>query len=48
MSSSGALIRPLGDLKLREPGSGSPALRDALAHINWGYVRWMADPAGTT
>jgi uncharacterized damage-inducible protein DinB len=44
------LIRPLGDAKLTEParGSGWPALRDALAHINWAYVRWLADPAGTT
>ena len=44
------LIRPLGDRKLTEPapGSGWPALRDALAHINWAYVRWLADPAGTT
>jgi uncharacterized damage-inducible protein DinB len=44
------LIRPLGDGKLTEPapGSGWPALRDALAHINWAYVRWLADPAGTT
>jgi uncharacterized damage-inducible protein DinB len=30
------------------PGSGWPALRDALAHINWAYVRWLADPAGTS
>ena len=44
------LIRPLGDAKLTEPapGSGWPALRDAFAHINWAYVRWLADPAGTT
>jgi uncharacterized damage-inducible protein DinB len=44
------LIRPLGDSKLTEPapGSGWPALRDALAHINWAYVRWLADPAATT
>ena len=44
------LIRPLGDEKLTEPAprSGWPALRDALAHINWAYVRWLADPAGTT
>jgi len=43
-------IRPLGDdgLTLPAPGSGWPALRDALAHINWAYVRWLADPAGTT
>jgi uncharacterized damage-inducible protein DinB len=44
------LIRPLGDdvLTRPAPGSGWPALRDALAHINWAYVRWLADPAGTT
>jgi uncharacterized damage-inducible protein DinB len=44
------VIRPLGDEVLVEPapGSGWPALRDALAHINWTYVRWLADPAGTT
>jgi hypothetical protein len=46
----GQLIRPLGDEKLMEPapGSGWPALRDALAHMNWAYVRWLADPSGTT
>lgn len=44
------VIRPLGDEGLTRPapGSGWPALRDALAHINWAYVRWLADPAGTT
>jgi uncharacterized damage-inducible protein DinB len=44
------VIRPLGDELLTEPapGSGWPALRDALAHTNWAYVRWLADPAGTT
>ena len=44
------LIRPLGDGKLTEPapGSGWPALRDALAHINWAYIRWLADPARTS
>jgi uncharacterized damage-inducible protein DinB len=44
------LIRPLGDELLTKPapGSGWPALRDALTHINWAYVRWLADPAGTT
>jgi hypothetical protein len=44
------VIRPLGDEVLTEPapGSGWPALRDALAHINWAYVRWLANPAGTT
>jgi uncharacterized damage-inducible protein DinB len=43
-------IRPLGDEVLRQPapGSGWPTLRDALAHINWAYVRWLADPAGTS
>jgi uncharacterized damage-inducible protein DinB len=44
------LIRPLGGDVLTQPapGSGWPALRDALAHINWAYIRWLADPAGTT
>jgi uncharacterized damage-inducible protein DinB len=44
------VIRPLGDevLTRAAPGSGWPALRDALAHIVWAYVRWLADPAGTT
>ena len=44
------VIRPLGDdvLTRPAPGSGWPALRDALAHIVWAYVRWLADPAGTT
>jgi uncharacterized damage-inducible protein DinB len=44
------VIRPLGDEGLTKPapGSGWPALRDALAHINWAYIRWLADPAGTT
>jgi uncharacterized damage-inducible protein DinB len=43
-------IRPLGDEVLMQPapGSGWPALRDALTHINWAYVRWLADPAGTS
>jgi uncharacterized damage-inducible protein DinB len=43
-------IRPLGDDVLTKPapGSGWPALRDALAHINWAYVRWLADPARTS
>ncbi len=43
-------IRPLGDEVLTQPapGSGWPALRDALTHINWAYVRWLADPAATT
>lgn len=44
------VIRPLGDEMLTKPapGSGWPALRDALAHINWAYVRWLADPFRTT
>jgi uncharacterized damage-inducible protein DinB len=44
------VIRPLGDEMLLKPapGSGWPALRDALAHINWAYVRWLSDPAGTS
>lgn len=44
------VIRPLGDdlLTRPAPGSGWPALRDALAHINWAYVRWLANPAQTT
>jgi uncharacterized damage-inducible protein DinB len=44
------VIRPLGDdlLTAPAPGSGWPALRDALAHMIWAYVRWLADPAGTT
>ena len=44
------VIRPLGDEALTKPapGSGWPALRDALAHINWAYVRWLADPSGTS
>jgi uncharacterized damage-inducible protein DinB len=43
-------IRPLGDdlLTRPAPGSGWPALRDALAHINWAYIRWLTDPAGTS
>ena len=44
------LIRPRGDEMLTRaaPGSGWPALRDALTHINWAYVRWLADPDRTT
>ncbi len=44
------LIRPLGDelLTRHAPGSGWPALRDALSHINWAYVRWLASPSATT
>lgn len=43
-------IRPRGDEFLLRPalGSGWPALRDPLAHINWAYVRWLSDPAGTS
>jgi uncharacterized damage-inducible protein DinB len=43
-------IRPLGDDLVTKPapGSGWPALRDALGHINWAYVRWLADPFATT
>jgi len=45
-----ARIHPLGDEALvrHVPGSGWPALRDALAHVNWGYDRWLADPARTS
>lgn len=44
------VIRPLGDDTLTgpAPGSGWPALRDALGHINWAYVRWLANPDATT
>ena len=44
------VIRPLGDdlLTAPAPGSGWPALRDALAHMIWAYIRWLASPAGTT
>ena len=43
-------IRPLGAELLTRPapGSGWPALRDALAHINWAYVRWLANPTQMT
>jgi uncharacterized damage-inducible protein DinB len=43
-------LRPLGDELLTKaaPGSGWPALRDALGHINWAYVRWLANPSRTT
>ena len=43
-------IRPLGNdvLTKSAPGSGWPALRDALAHMTWAHVRWLADPAGTS
>ncbi|MDQ6710964.1 MAG: DinB family protein [Candidatus Dormibacteraeota bacterium] len=44
------VIRPLGDDVLIKPapGSGWPALVDALRHINWAYVRWLADPLRTS
>src|SRR5206468_2136709 len=44
------VIRPHGDRALMHPapGSGWPALRDALAHICWAYVRWLASSDGTT
>ncbi len=44
------VIHPLGEAVLTEPapGSGWPALRDALAHINWAYLRWLSNPDGTT
>lgn len=43
-------VRPLGDEMLVRPapGSGWPALRDALVHICWAYVRWLANPTRTT
>jgi uncharacterized damage-inducible protein DinB len=43
-------IRPAGDelLVRPAPGSGWPALRDALVHICWAYVRWLASPTETT
>ena len=45
-----ATIRPLGNDALVKPvpGSGWPALRDALAHVNWAYDRWLADPSRTS
>lgn len=44
------LIRPLGNEMLTKaaPGSGWPALSDALGHTNAAYVRWLTDPAQTT
>ncbi len=44
------VIRPLGDgmLSRPAPGSGWPALSDALSHINWAYVRWLTNPRATT
>ena len=43
-------VRPLGDETLVRPapGSGWPALRDAFSRIIWAYVRWLADPGGTS
>jgi uncharacterized damage-inducible protein DinB len=43
-------LRPLGDALLLKPapGSGWPALRDALVHINWAYVRWLHEPSRTS
>lgn len=43
-------LRPLGDDLLTKPapGSGWPALRDALVHIVWAYVRWLAEPGRTS
>lgn len=43
-------VKRLGPEALTKPapGSGWPALRDALGHINWSYQRWLSDPAGTT
>jgi uncharacterized damage-inducible protein DinB len=43
-------LRPLGAELLTKPapGSGWPALRDALVHINWAYMRWLAKPSATT
>jgi uncharacterized damage-inducible protein DinB len=43
-------IRPLGDDVLTKPapGSGWPALSDALSHMTWAHVRWLADPTGTS
>jgi uncharacterized damage-inducible protein DinB len=44
------VIRPLGDdvLVQAAPGSGWPALRDPLTHINWAYIRWLERPTATT
>jgi uncharacterized damage-inducible protein DinB len=44
------VLRPLGDEVLMKPapGSGWPALCDALTHIVWAYVRWLWEPAGTS
>jgi uncharacterized damage-inducible protein DinB len=39
-----AAIRPLGDDALVKPvpGSGWPALRNALAHTAWAYDKWVS------
>lgn len=44
------LLRPLGDDTLTKPapGSGWPALRDALVHIVWAYLRWLEHPDRTS
>lgn len=44
------LIRPLGDEVLTRPapGSGWPALRDALSHMSWAWIRWLQNPDRTT
>lgn len=41
-------IRALGEDALAKPAprSGWPALRDALAHVNFGYDRWLSILAG--
>jgi hypothetical protein len=41
---------PFGDdvLTRPAPGSGWPALRDALVHMNWENVRWLTSPVATT
>ena len=45
-----AAIRALGGQALTTPvpGSGWPSFRDALAHLNFGYDRWLANPNGTS
>jgi uncharacterized damage-inducible protein DinB len=44
------IMRPLGDEALIKPvlGSGWPAPRNVLTHMNWAYERWLADPNSTT
>src|SRR3990172_844931 len=46
----GQEVRALGDHALTRPvpGSGWPSFRDALAHLNFGYDRWLGDPNGTS